>query len=98
MIGATLLNRPVAVKVLSAVGLGTAGKARLLAEVRAAAKLNRPNIITVHDAGETNDSPFIVMELVEGSSLRDQLPKTLDELLAIAWQVCAALEATPDHH
>ncbi|MBM2850650.1 MAG: hypothetical protein HW418_3592, partial [Anaerolineales bacterium] len=95
----TLLNRPVAVKVLSAAGLGTAGKARLLAEARAAARLNHPNIVAVHDAGEADPSPgsgqaapFIVMEFVEGNSLRDQLPKTLAESLAIAWQVCAALE------
>src|SRR5574342_395402 len=88
----TLLNRPVAVKVLSALGLGTAGKARLLAEARAAAGLNHPNIATVHDAGEAHDSPFIVMELVEGRSLRNHMPERLDESIAIARQVCAALE------
>src|SRR5262245_26984221 len=88
----TLLHRPVAVKVLSASGLGTAGKARLLAEARAAAKLNHPNIVTVHDAGEADDSPFIVMELVEGRSLRHQWPTTLPESLIIVSQVCAALE------
>lgn len=56
-----LLNRAIAVKLLSNSGLGTAGKVRLLAEARAAAKLNHPNIVAVHDAGEVDDNPFIVM-------------------------------------
>ena len=48
----TLLGRDVAVKVLSAMALGTEGRARLLREARAAAVLNHPNIVTVHDIGE----------------------------------------------
>ncbi|MBF8285691.1 MAG: Stk1, partial [Anaerolineales bacterium] len=88
----TLLNRPVAVKVLSATGLGTAGKARLLAEAQAAAKLNHPNIVNVYDAGETEGRPFIVMELVEGEPLRQHQPQTLADALTLAWQICAALE------
>ena len=88
----TLLDRPVAVKVLNDSGLGTEGKARLLAEARAAAKLNHPNIVSVHDAGEADGSPFIVMELVEGESLREAAALPLAEALTIARQVCAALE------
>jgi len=88
----TLLNRPVAVKVLSATGLGTAGKARLLAEAQAAAKLNHPNIVNVYDAGETEGRPFIVMELVEGQPLRQHQPQTLGDALTLARQICAALE------
>lgn len=68
----TLFNRPVALKVLNTAGLGTAGKARLLAEARAAAGLNHPNIVSVYDAGEAEGVPFIVMELVEGPTLRAQ--------------------------
>src|SRR3970040_34005 len=76
-----LLDRAVAVKVLSDSGLGTEGRARLLREAQAAAKLNHPNIVTVYDAGEADPSglrdpkgltPFIVMELVEGVSLFDR--------------------------
>ena len=48
----TLLDRDVAVKVLSDTGLGTEGRARLLREAQAAAKLNHPNIVAVYDAGE----------------------------------------------
>ncbi len=88
----TLLNRPVAVKVLSATGLGTAGKARLLAEAQAAAKLNHPNIVNVYDAGETEGRPFIVMELVEGEPLRQHQPQTLGDALILVRQICAALE------
>jgi serine/threonine protein kinase len=94
----TLLDRPVAVKVLSATELGTEGRARLLREARAAAGLNHPNIVSVHDAGEAQipehegATPFVVMELVEGPSLHDRRPDSLKETVAVARQVCAALE------
>jgi serine/threonine protein kinase len=52
----TLLDRDVAVKVLSDSRLGTEGRARLLHEAQAAAKLNHPNIVSVHDAGEYSPS------------------------------------------
>jgi serine/threonine protein kinase len=56
----TLLQRDVAVKVLSSAALGTEGRARMLHEARAAAQLRHPNIIDVHDAGEADRVPFIV--------------------------------------
>jgi len=94
----TLLKRDVAVKVMSATGLGTEGHVRLLQEARSAAGLNHPNIVTVHDIGEVDGSPFIVMELVEGETLHnlkvagDRSPEALDEIISIARQICAALE------
>ncbi|HLF28681.1 MAG TPA: protein kinase [Anaerolineae bacterium] len=94
-----LLDRAVAVKLLSETRLGTDGRARLLREAQAAARLNHPNIVTVHDAGETDPAtpgasgvPFIVMELVEGESLYSRRPATIGELLVIARQVCDALD------
>jgi len=93
----TLLDRAVAVKVLSDSGLGTEGRARLLREAQAAAKLDHPNIVAVYDAGEAEDIPFIVMQLVEGQSLHDQPPQALDEILAIARQICLALEHAHAH-
>ncbi|MEJ2737967.1 MAG: protein kinase [Anaerolineae bacterium] len=94
----TLLDRPVAVKVLSAAALGTEGRAHLLREARATAGLNHPNIVTVYDVGEADAAGpagpmfFIVMELVEGPSLHDRRPDSLEETVAVARQVCAALE------
>ena len=88
----TLLDRDVAVKVLSTSGLGTEGRTRLLREAQAAAKLNHPNIVAVYDVGEADGAPFVVMELVEGESLRRSQPKAMDEILSITRQVCAALD------
>ena len=94
----TLLDRPVAVKVMSqAATLGTEGRARLLHEAQSAARLNHPNIVSVHDAGEVDGSPFIVMELVEGQSLHHRPPESLDDIIAITRQVCAALEHAHAH-
>ena len=93
----TLLDRDVAVKVLSEAGLGSEGRARLLREARAAAKLNHPNIVSVYDAGDAGGVPFIVMELVEGESLFDRQPQTLDDILSVARQICAALDHAHAH-
>ncbi|MGB3904648.1 MAG: ABC transporter substrate-binding protein [Anaerolineae bacterium] len=94
----TLLERQVAVKVMSeAAAPGTEGRARLLDEARNAAGLNHPNIVSVYDAGEANGSAFIVMELVEGESLYKRCPEALDDIVAIALQVCAALEHAHSH-
>ncbi len=88
----TLLQRDVAVKVMSAGVLGTKGRARLLQEARAVACLNHPNIVSVHDAGESETVPFIVMELVDGRSLHDRPPRDMEETITIARQVCKALD------
>jgi hypothetical protein len=93
----TLLERDVAIKVLSSSTLGTEGRARLLREAQAAAQLNHPNVVSVHDAGEAERMPFIVMELVKGESLRDRRPETLRDTLSIAQQVCAALAHAHAH-
>ncbi len=96
----TLLDRPVAVKLLHGIGLEAESRARLLREARAVASLEHPNIVTIYDAGEARESdgaPYIVMQLVRGQSLRDQPPRTLDETLAVARQVCAALDHAHAH-
>lgn len=88
----TLLDRDVALKVLSSSQLAADSRAKLLAEAKAAAKLNHPNIISIFDAGEVDHSPFIVMELVEGASLFQEKPSTLSEIYSVSHQICDALE------
>ena len=99
-----VLERTVALKVLSQTKIGTEGRARLLNEARAAAKLNHPNIITIHDAGETDPSgepgngmPYIVMERAEGVSLIQQPPGTMEEIAEVARQICVALDHAHSH-
>ena len=87
-----LLDRAVAIKFLNAAGIGTSGKVRMLQEARASAKLNHPNIVSVYDAGEIDKSPFIVMEFVEGNTLRQHTTSNLMEALTAVWDICKALD------
>ncbi|HEX9675823.1 MAG TPA: protein kinase [Anaerolineales bacterium] len=93
----TVLDRQVAIKVLSAPGLGTEGRQRMLREAQAIAKLNHSNIVQVHDAGQLDDTPFIIMELVEGQNLHDRAPRDLPTIVGVARQICAALEHAHQH-
>ncbi|HEX9676252.1 MAG TPA: ABC transporter substrate-binding protein [Anaerolineales bacterium] len=88
----SVLERPVAIKLLNSEGLRPEGRDRMLAEARAIARLDHPNIVSVYDAGESNGSPFIVMELVEGQNLHDRPPGDLRQAVQVAGQVCAALD------
>jgi serine/threonine-protein kinase len=65
-----IMGRPVALKVMAAHLTAKAGAVeRFRKEVRAAAQLNHPNIVTAHDADEAGGLHFLVMEFVEGISL-----------------------------
>jgi tetratricopeptide (TPR) repeat protein len=86
------LNRDVALKLMSNADLGTEGRARLLNEAQTVAQLDHPNIVTVYDAGEFESKPYIIMQLVDGGTLYDRKPESLDEMLGIIKQVCAALD------
>ena len=66
----TRLGRRVALKVISDRVAGPQASARLVREARAAAALDHPNAVAIFDAGEVNGAPYIVMELVEGRTLR----------------------------
>jgi serine/threonine protein kinase len=94
----TTLGRNVAIKVLRPdLGRHPDRVRRFSHEARAASALNHPNIITVHDAGEFEDGPFLVMELVEGESLRAQIrrgPLPMGRVLDIGIQAAAALSRT----
>jgi eukaryotic-like serine/threonine-protein kinase len=70
---------------------------RFVREARAAAKLQHPNIVTVHMVGETDDKlPFLVMEYVDGVSLESALdggaPLGLSRSVRVARQIASALE------
>ena len=79
-----VLERPVAVKVLSAqLEVGDA-RDRLFREARAAAALSHPHVVSVHDVGEHRHMPYLVMELIEGPSLKERKPETLEETIEIA--------------
>jgi ABC-type oligopeptide transport system substrate-binding subunit/predicted Ser/Thr protein kinase len=100
----TALERRVAIKMLTKSGLGTEERGKLISEAQTAAKLNHPNIVTIYDVGEDDSStgfgqafPFIVMEYVEGESLYEVRPETLEETLQILHQVCAGLEHAHEH-
>jgi len=91
----TRLSRSVAIKVLPAELASDRDRlGRFLREARAASSLNHPHIVTVHESGEEEGFPFLVMELVDGSSLRELLlagPLPLRKALAVAAQVADGL-------
>ena len=86
----TTLDRPVAIKVLSPQVVGD-GAERLLREARSVAQLDHPHIVGVHDAGEIDGQPFIVMQLAIGKTLR-QISPSLGEAVDATRQICLALE------
>jgi len=68
------LGRKVAVKLLPEAFTTDAGRLRRFAqEARAASALNHPNIITIHEIGEVEDTHYIVTEYVEGETLRRRI-------------------------
>src|SRR4051812_6969052 len=92
----TRLRRRVAVKVLhAALAEDSAFLRRFRAEAQLAASLHHPHIVTVHDWGE-DDVPFMVLELLEGGSLRSMLDQdthlTVAQAARVGRDVASALE------
>ena len=70
---------------------------RFVREARAASQLNHPGICTIHDIDDNSGHPFIVMEKLEGTSLKDLMrgrQMEVDEILDIGIQVADALAAS----
>jgi eukaryotic-like serine/threonine-protein kinase len=87
------LHRLVAVKVLAEHLVGDANfRARFLQESKLASRLSHPNVVQVYDAGETEGSPFIVMEYVPGDTLAQRGKLTHAEVVPLALQACAGLQ------
>jgi eukaryotic-like serine/threonine-protein kinase len=93
----TRLQRDVAIKVLPAAFLSDPDRlARFEQEARAAAALNHPNILAVHDIGTQESAPYIVSELLEGETLRDRLGHgalPVRKAIEYAVQIAHGLEA-----
>src|SRR5215468_6510310 len=90
------LHRHVAVKVLPQVFQTEAARERFQREARAASALNHPNICVVYDVGEAAGHPFLVMELLDGKTLRDHIhgePLDIPTALALSIQIADAMDA-----
>jgi len=98
----TVLERDVALKFLPAdMRSDPVARERFLREARAVAALNHPHICVVHETNEVEGTPFIVLEYLDGVSLRERLaqgPLPLGEALRLATEVAEALEAAHAHH
>ena len=94
------LGRDVAIKVLPGAIASDADRLRRFErEARAASALNHPGILTIHDFGLHEDTPYVVSELLEGQTLRERIAatalpvrKTLDYATQLAGGLAAAHE------
>jgi hypothetical protein len=97
-----LLERRVAIKMLAdPIGGETAHIERFRREARAVAQLQHPHIVAVLDSGEHDGMPFIVLEFVEGETLKERIRRvgrlTITEAVAFAIEVARALDAAHAH-
>ncbi|HEX2122670.1 MAG TPA: protein kinase, partial [Thermoanaerobaculia bacterium] len=90
------LGRRVAIKILSEnVSRDADAKRRMLREARAVAALDHPNVCTIHEVGEHEGRPYIVMQFIEGETLFARMQRSrigLIECRDIAMQIASALD------
>src|ERR1039457_6875335 len=92
----TRLHRDVAIKVLPQAFATEAARERFQREARAASALNHPNICAVYDVGEAAGHPFLVMELLNGKTLREHIsgrPLDIPTTLELSLEVADAMDA-----
>ncbi|MED1802617.1 Stk1 family PASTA domain-containing Ser/Thr kinase [Brevibacillus porteri] len=92
-----ILNRPVAVKVLrSQFGTDEDFVNRFRREAQAVASLSHPNVVGVYDVGQEGDTYYMVMEYIEGYTLKEVIIQRgalpVEEAVRIAEQICDALD------
>ena len=97
------LNRFVAIKILKPeFSADKSLVTKFRAEAQSAAGLSHPNIVSVYDVGDDGDLHYIVMELVEGITLKKFIEKKgkleIKEAIGIAIQISQGLEAAHDNH
>jgi TolB-like protein/Tfp pilus assembly protein PilF len=94
-------DRPVALKVLLPELGASLGPDRFQREIRLAARLQHPHVLSVHDSGETAGQLWFTMPFVEGESLRDRLRRErqlpVEAALRIATEAARALEYAHRH-
>lgn len=98
-----LLNRTVAVKILrSQFGTDKDFIARFHREAQAAASLSHQNVVNIYDLGQEDGIYYIVMEYVEGITLKEYInehaPLSVEEAVKIAIQICDALDHAHHNH
>ena len=94
------LDRRVALKLLAGSGVGEEGRLRILREAQAMARLQHPNVVTVHEVGSVGGRVYLAMEHVRGATLRQWLAAArrpwraaLEVMRAVARGLIAAHEA-----
>jgi serine/threonine protein kinase/Flp pilus assembly protein TadD len=89
-------DRPVAIKVLAQPSASTVGDERFTREIRIAAQLSHPHILSLYDSGEAGGYRYYVMPFVAGESLRDRLQRDqrlpVGEAVTITREVAEALD------
>jgi serine/threonine-protein kinase len=95
------LNRRVALKLLPLEFTRNAGRVRRFnQEARALSTLNHPNIVTIYEIGEVEDTHYIATEFIDGQTLRQQMNNetiSLRDAIEVAAQVASALAAAHDY-
>ena len=91
------LNRPVALKMLAGTGDHEPQYlARFKAEAEAVARFQHPNIVQIYEVGETQERPYLALELVEGGSLADRTGGTAARALRYRGAAGAPKSPVPD--